>query len=153
MEQICPKRVFPFENKRSEERHWILHIWVNLGIKFHLKLTILIFWTKLVQNMYFRSKIKNVKSVIEFCIFKLVYVWSFTLDWQFWHFGPNLPKGAFLIENVKSEHRHWILHIRISLGINFHLKLPILIFWTKFWSISDQKLKSWRASLNSPYSS
>ena len=34
----------------------------------------------------------------------------------------------FLVENWKSEHHHWILHIRISLGIKFHIELTILIF-------------------------
>ena len=32
------------------------------------------------------------------------------------------------VENKKSEQHHWILHIRISLSIKFHLKLKILIF-------------------------
>ena len=36
-----------------------------VGIKFHLKLTILIFWTKLVQKGYFRSKTKKVNSIID----------------------------------------------------------------------------------------
>ena len=31
-----------------------------------------------------------------------------------------------------SEHHHWILHVRSSLGTKFQLKLTILIFWTKF---------------------
>ena len=38
----------------------------------------------------------------------------------------------FPILNRKSEHHHWILHIRISLGTKFLLQLTILIFWTKF---------------------
>ena len=42
------------------------------------------------------------------------------------------PKGVFSIENGKSEHHHCILHIRISLGTKFQVKLTILIFWTKF---------------------
>ena len=37
-----------------------------------------------------------------------------------------------MIENENSDHRHWILQIRISLGIMFDLKPTILIFWTKF---------------------
>ena len=37
-----------------------------------------------------------------------------------------------MIEKENSNHRHWILHIRISLGIMFDLKPTILIFWTKF---------------------
>ena len=46
-------------------------------------------------------------------------------------------KGVF--HNRKSEHHHWILHIRISLANKFLLKLTILIFWTKF----AQKRKFW----------
>ena len=36
------------------------------------------------------------------------------------------------VKNGKSEHHYWILHIRISLGTKFLLKLTILIFLTKF---------------------
>ena len=39
----------------------------------------------------------------------------------------------------KSEHYHWILHIRISRGTKFQLKPTILMFWTKF----AQKVYSW----------
>ena len=42
------------------------------------------------------------------------------------------PKRIFLIENRKSEHYHWVLHIRISLGTNFQSKFTVLILWTKF---------------------
>ena len=31
-------------------------------------------------------------TTIEFCIFELVFVPNFTLNKQFWIFGPNLPK-------------------------------------------------------------
>ena len=37
-----------------------------------------------------------------------------------------------MVKNTKNEHYYWILHIRISLGTNFQLKLTIAIFWTKF---------------------
>ena len=52
-------------------------------------------------------------------------------NWQFWFFGTNLPQMVFPVENRKSEHRYGILHIWISLGTNFQLKLIILSFWTK----------------------
>ena len=39
---------------------------------------------------------------------------------------------VFRVENEKSKHHNWILHIRISVGIKFDLKLTILTFWTKF---------------------
>ena len=40
-------------------------------------------------------------------------------------------KGIFG-QKWKSEHHHWILHIRISTGTNFQLKLTALNFWTEF---------------------
>ena len=43
-----------------------------------------------------------------------------------------LPKRVFPVENRKSEHHHWIVHIRISVGTKFQLKLISLILWTKF---------------------
>ena len=132
MDQICSQREFLIKNEKSEHRHWILHIRISLCIKFHLKLIILTFWTKFAHKGHFWSKTKKVNTTIEFCIFELVYVSSFTLNWQYWQFGPNLPKKGILIESEKSEHCHWILHIRISLCIKFHLKLIILTFWTKF---------------------
>ena len=48
-------------------------------------------------------------------------------------FGTNSQKKYNPVENVKkNEHRHWILHIRISLSTNFQLKRTSVIFWTKF---------------------
>ena len=37
-----------------------------------------------------------------------------------------------MVKNRKSYHHRWIVHIQISLGTKFQLKLTILIFWTKF---------------------
>ena len=47
-------------------------------------------------------------------------------------FGLNLPKRVFLVKERKFEHHHRILHIRVFLGTNFHLKPAIIILWTKF---------------------
>ena len=41
-------------------------------------------------------------------------------------------KTCFWSKTEKNEHHHWILHIRISLGTKFQLKLTILIFWIEF---------------------
>ena len=38
-------------------------------------------------------------------------------------------KEFFLVENRKSEHQHWIVHIQISVGNKFQLQLTSLIFW------------------------
>ena len=45
-----PKEIFPVKNIKSEHLYGILHIWINLGTKFQLKLIILNFWTKFTQN-------------------------------------------------------------------------------------------------------
>ena len=129
---VTSRRVFPVKNEKSEQHHWILHIRISLGTKFSLKLTILIFWTKFAEKEYFRLKTKKVNIPIEFCIFDLVYVSSLTLNWPLWFFGANFPKKSISGRKQKSEHHHWILHIRIRLGIKFHFKLTILNFWTKF---------------------
>ena len=72
-------------------------------------------------------------------------VWNFSSNWQFWFFGPNLPKKVFPVKNRKSEHHHGILHIWISLGTKFQLKLIILSFWTKFTPKSYFQLKTEQA--------
>ena len=50
---------------------------------------------------------------IEFCIFELVYVPNFTLNKHYLILRPNLPKKGISGRNHKTEHHHWILHIRI----------------------------------------
>ena len=80
---------------------------------------------------YFQSKTEKVSITIEFCIFELVQVPNFNLNWQFWFFGPNLPqKKYFVVKTKKSEHNDRTLHVRISQGTKFQLKMKILIFWT-----------------------
>ena len=70
---------------------------------------------------------------------------NFSSNWQFWFFGPNLPKKVFPVENRKSKHHHGILHIWISLGTKFQLKLIILSFWTKFTQKRYFQLKTEQA--------
>ena len=91
------------------------------------------FWTKFAQKEYFYWKTKKENSIIEFCMFGLVLVPNFSLKWQFWCFGLNLPiKAISTQKRKKSEHHHWILHVQISVGTKFQLKVTILMFWTKF---------------------
>ena len=101
-------------------------------MKFQFKPTILIFWTKFAQKGYFQSKSEKMNTTIELCKFKSVYIPHFSLNWQFQIFGPNMPKKLFPVEKWKSEHHYWILHIWISQGTKFQLKLTILVSWTKF---------------------
>ena len=51
--------------------HWILHILISSGTKFHNKPTFLIFLTKFTQKWYLLSKSEKVNLTTEFCIFKL----------------------------------------------------------------------------------
>ena len=100
-------------------------------------------------------------TTIEFCIFELdksLYQTSLlTKDFRF--LDQICPRKMFMVENGKSKHYHWILHIQISLNLpekvifgqiekkwtsswnsaywislstKFQLKLTILSFWTKF---------------------
>ena len=99
-----------------------------------LELTIPILWTKFAQKGSFQSKTKKVNITVESCLFELVEVPNFSLNRQFWFFGLILPKKGISDQKKKKkvEQHHWILHIRLSLGIKFPLKLPTLIFRTKF---------------------
>ena len=54
------------------------------------------------------------------------------------NFDQICPKRIFLVKIRESEHRHWILHIRINQSTAFQLKLTILILW---FPISKKKKK------------
>ena len=92
------------------------------------------FWPDLPKKGFSGLKQKKWTLLIFYTIlhFQISLVQNFSSNWQFWFFGPNLPKKVFPVKNWKSEHHHWILHIQISLGTKFQLKLTILIFLTRF---------------------
>ena len=78
-------------SRKQKNHYWILHIRISLSTNFQLKLTIAIFWTKFAKKgSYFQSKTDKTDTTIEFCIFELAFVSNFTLNKQFWNFGPNL---------------------------------------------------------------
>ena len=99
MKQTCSKRVFPVKNRKSDYHDWILHI--SHGTKLHFKLTVLNFGTKFAQKGCFWSKAEKVNTTTEFCIFKLVLMPNLSLNWQFWFFGPNLPKKGITSRKQK----------------------------------------------------
>ena len=140
--KFVQKGCFLLKNRKSEHQHWFLHIWISLDTKFQLKLTILDFSTKFTQKGCFLSKTEKVSITIQFCIFELVLEPNFSLNWQYWFFGPNLQKRVFPVKNRKNKHHRWILHIRISLDANFQFKLTTLIFWTKL------SQKGWMNKMN-----
>ena len=154
MDQICPKRVFPLKNKKSEQYHWILHIRISLATKFRLQLIILTFWAKFAQKGYFQSKTERMN--IHWILHVRIRVGTkFQLKMRILIFLDEIcPKRVITLQNKKSEQYHWILHIRISLGTKFRLQLVILTFCANLPKngISDQKQKKWTSQLNSAYS-
>ena len=105
---------------------------MRLHTKFQPKLSIsFFFWTKVNEKRVLPNKNEKVSTTNEFCIFKLVLAPNFTLN-SFEFYDQMFPKMVFLVQNWKSSHHIWILHIRLRLGSKFQLELTILIFWTKF---------------------
>ena len=151
MDQICTKKIFLAENKKSEQHHWILHIRISLSINFYLNLTILIVWTKLAQKGISGQKRKRWTSLSNSTYLKRDSHQILTLSVNFDFLDHICPKRVFPIKSRKIEHHHWILHIRINVGIKFQVKLILLTFWTKFAqkSISHQKQKKRTSPLNS----
>ena len=52
-DQIYPRQVFMFKNRKSEHYHWIPLIQISLGTKLKLKLTILIFFDQICPKKVF----------------------------------------------------------------------------------------------------
>ena len=80
--------------------------------KFQLQLIIMIFWTKFAEKGCFRSKTEKVNTTIEFCMLKLVYAPNFTLNLQFWFFGPSLQKNP---EDFQSKMEKFIIPIEFCI--------------------------------------
>ena len=127
-------KIFTVKNRKSEHHHWIPHIQISLGIKFPLKLTILIFLTRFAQKGFYGLKQKKWTLHIFYIILHIhiILVRDFSSNWQLWFFGSNLPKKVSPVKNRKSGNHHGVLHIWIGLGTKFQLELIILSFLTKF---------------------
>ena len=97
--KFATKWYFWSKTEKNECHHWILHIRISQGTKVQFR----VFWTKFAQNRYFWLKKEKVNITTEFWRFKLVYGPNFSLNWQFWFFGPNLPK--IIISCLKQENR------------------------------------------------
>ena len=110
------------ENYKSEHHHRILHIRISLGTKLQLKLIISSFWTKFAQKRYFHSKTGKVNITIEFCIFDLVYVPSFSLKLVSASFKASFAKWL--------SARLWTKWLWVLVQLQ-SLKVIILTFWTK----------------------
>ena len=138
--------VLNFWTKFSQERYlWSKAEKVNIIIEFRLFKLVLVpnfslnwqfwfFWPDLPKKGFSGLKQKKWTAHIFYIILyiQINLVQNFSSNWQFCFFAPHLPKKVFPVENRKSEHHHEILHIWISLGTKYQLKLIILSFWTKF---------------------
>ena len=96
-----------------------IELWISLGTKFQVKLKILFFWTKFAQKEYSWSKTEKVNIVIEFCIFKLVWVPNFSLDLTIGFFGPNFPKKG--VSSLKLKIR--IFACIVSMAVSYYIQL------------------------------
>ena len=83
------------------------------------------FWTKVDQNLYFRTKIEKINIAIEFTIFEIIYLPHPRINRQFWsfwsQFAPPATHSNIFSTKQKSEHHHQIQHN------NFQPILAILI--------------------------
>ena len=135
MDQICAKRYFRSKTEKAniiiEFRIFKLVSWYQISASTD---NFNFFWLDLSKKGFSDVKQKKWTPHIFYIILhiQISLVQNFSSNWQFWFFGPNLPKKVFPVKNRKSEHHHGILHIWISLGTKFQLKLIILSFWTKF---------------------
>ena len=111
LNQICPKRVFPHENKISEYHHWI-----------HFKQTILNFATKFAQKGISGWKQKKGIFLLNSTHLNQSTHKISALNDNFDFSSQICPKRMLLFKHRKSEHYQWILHIQISLGTKFHFK-------------------------------
>ena len=88
------------------------------------------------QKECFQYKTEKVNSTIEFCIFELAWVPNFNLN----SFLNQLcPKEVILVKSGNSEHHHWILHVRISLGTKLLIKLTTLVWFCFFPQICPKR--------------
>ena len=95
------------------------------------------FWTKPGKKSYIRWRAEKLNTTIEFCIFNLVEVPNFSLNWQFWIFGPNLPrKGISGWKQKKSHFRvgpPWLLTILKNRHNRIRMTLLLLVTETITW--------------------
>ena len=56
------KTILSVKNRKNEYHHWVRHIRISLSNKFQIKVTILSFWTKFIQNWLFPSSNKQTNT-------------------------------------------------------------------------------------------
>ena len=123
------KAYFWSKTQKNKHHYWILHIRISLSTNFQLKLAVAIFWIKFAKKgSYFQSKTDKIDTTIEFCIFELVFVSNFTLNQQFWIFGPNLPKKDIYGQKKKKINIIKFRLFKLVLVPNFSLSWQFWFF-------------------------
>ena len=129
--------------QKIDHHNPILHIQNSFGIKFHHKLEILNFWTKLTQKGYFQSKNEKKKENH----YQILHI-RISLGAKF----QLQQKGYFLSDQVNITIESFIFKLVI---------VPILGMNWQFWVfgpslfkkvISAWTQKKWTSPLNSAYS-
>ena len=123
-----PKKSVSRWKQKKWISHWIMHIWISVSTKLQVKLINLNICSKFAQKRYFLLETEEVNIPIEFCIFELVRVPNFRLNWQIWIFGLNFPKKSVSPWKQKKWISHWMMHIWISVSTKLQVQLRILIF-------------------------
>ena len=132
MDKICPKKVFPVQNRKSEHQVFVIFDCLD----------------QIFKKKVFPIKKRKLNTTIDFCILELGLVANFSqitgfqLKLTILIFWVKFPqKGRLPSQVEKREHHHWILHVRIRLCTKFQCKLAILTGWTKFAKkgVSPQK--------------
>ena len=86
---------FRSKKRKIENHHQILRIRIGLGSNFQLQQAISTFLEETCpKKEFFPSKIKKNEYQHWILHTRIGQVPNFSLNWQFWHFGPNLPKNG-----------------------------------------------------------
>ena len=143
MDQICPKRAFPVESRKSEHHHWILYIRISLHTKFQLKLTFLFFGSNYPKKPF---PVKNRKSEHRHWILHI----RISLGTKFHFRQTTLKFGTKFAQKGYFRSKVEEVNIAIEFCIlellyipNFSLNWQFLFFGPNFpnKSVSGQKLK------------
>ena len=139
-DQVCPRKVFPVKNGKSEYHHSILHFRISLGTKCQLKLIILIFWTKFAEKGYFpfgmvklhlcmrpwllltvlNFSTQGLTNTSPFSLREKNFLWIFLSDF----FGQNvsIPPYCILPTPLQLLNKNWIYFFFL---IFWHAEVPI----------------------------
>ena len=130
-----------------------LSICSSLGDRYQPKLTILNFWTKLIQKGYFQSKKKNNENHYWVLYIRISLGSMFQLQ-QFWYGTNFLKKDTFNWKQKKMNTTNVLFILELAKVPNFSLNWQFWFFWPNLpkMGISSIKKIKWTPPLDSAYS-